>query len=140
MDLHVVNTILGASDARQGNMPVQAPSYTSRAHPVVQHLEPLAAEEGRLWDVHAKYYECGVVSLEWESPFELTWSRLTTSSPSWISPVNGPLCRIVLNVESAFPYVHAYSTLVPSFGILLPSFSRPHGRSQLARVQRWVTA
>lgn len=37
-----------------------------------------------------------------------------------VSPVNvGPLCRIVRNVGSAFPYVHAYSTFVPSFGIPL---------------------
>ena len=86
IDLDAVNTILGAFNARQGSMPAQAPSciHLERA-PVVEHLAPLAAEEGRLWDVHAKYYECGVVSLEFEAPFELTWSGLTTSSSSWIS-------------------------------------------------------
>lgn len=86
IDLVAVNTILDASNPRQGRMAALAPSciHLERA-PVVEHLAPVGTEEGRLWDVHAKYYECGVVSLELESPFELTWSGLPTLSARWIS-------------------------------------------------------
>ena len=57
--------------------------------------------------------------------FEIARERLShegtlTMQAGPISPVNvAPLCRIVRNVKSAFPYVHVCSTFVPSFGIPL---------------------
>lgn len=140
IDLVAVNTILDASNPRQGRMAALAPSciHLERA-PVVEHLAPVGTEEGRLWDVHAKYYECGVVSLELESPFELTWSGLPTLSARWISNAGldrlaAELMRRCLNrVQRALrqPYADA---LREDYAIIqLESECLRNGNSLLAR-------
>ena len=53
--------------------------------PVVQRLEPIVLESGSRFQGELNYYECGVVSLKLELPFEIDWPQLVDPSSRWIA-------------------------------------------------------
>ena len=61
-----------------------APEYVRfERPPVVETLEPAVLENGERVRCDVNYYEYGVVSVEFELPFETDWDDLVRSSASW---------------------------------------------------------
>lgn len=87
IDLELLTTVLGDPDTRKGLVPSgpASPWNQFERPPVIQALPPLALNSGRSWDVLAKYYEYGVIAVEFTMPFELAWSQLVPSSADHIS-------------------------------------------------------
>jgi hypothetical protein len=67
----------------------KAPSYVRYQRPPVEEtLEPLILESGEHLAGEIKYYDYGVVSLEFELPFSGTWDTLVELSSRWTSDTN----------------------------------------------------
>jgi hypothetical protein len=67
----------------------KAPSYVRyQRAPVEETLEPLILESGERLAGEIKYYDYGVVSLEFELPFCGTWDTLVELSSRWTSDTN----------------------------------------------------
>ena len=67
----------------------KAPSYVRyQRAPVEETLEPLLLESGERLAGEIKYYDYGVVSLEFELPFSGTWDTLVELSSRWTSDSN----------------------------------------------------
>jgi len=63
-----------------------APEYVRfERPPVVQVLEPVQLESGERLRCNIYYYDYGVVSVEFELPFEFDWARLVERSGSWMT-------------------------------------------------------
>jgi hypothetical protein len=63
-----------------------APDYVRfERPPVVETLEPVQLESGERLRCNVNYYDYGVVSVEFELPFELDWARLVKSSGTWMT-------------------------------------------------------
>ena len=61
-----------------------APDYVRfERPPVIETLAPVALENGESVRCDVNYYEYGVVSVEFELPFETDWDDLVKSSGSW---------------------------------------------------------
>jgi hypothetical protein len=67
----------------------KAPSYVRyQRAPVEETLEPLVLESGERLAGEIKYYDYGVVSLEFELPFSGSWDTLIDLSCRWTSDAN----------------------------------------------------
>ena len=67
----------------------KAPSYVRYQRPPVEEtLEPLVLDSGERLAGEIKYYDYGVVSLEFELPFSGTWDTLIELSCRWTSDTN----------------------------------------------------
>jgi len=67
----------------------KAPAYVRyQRTPVEETLEPLTLESGERLAGEIKYYDYGVVSLEFELPFTGDWETLVQLSCRWTSDVN----------------------------------------------------
>jgi hypothetical protein len=67
----------------------KAPSYVRYQRPPVEEtLEPLILESGERLAGEIKYYDYGVVSLEFELPFSGGWDTLVELSCRWTSDIN----------------------------------------------------
>ena len=67
----------------------KAPSYVRyQRAPVEETLEPLVLESGERLAGEIKYYDYGVVSLEFELPFSGSWDTLIDLSCRWTSDTN----------------------------------------------------
>ncbi len=67
----------------------KAPAYVRYQRPPVEEtLEPLILESGERLAGEIKYYDYGVVSLEFELPFSGGWDKLVELSCRWTSDTN----------------------------------------------------
>ena len=67
----------------------KAPAYVRYLRPPVEEtLEPLVLDSGERLAGEIKYYDYGVVSLEFELPFSGTWDTLIELSCRWTSDTN----------------------------------------------------
>ena len=67
----------------------KAPSYVRyQRAPVEETLEPLILDSGERLAGEIKYYDYGVVSLEFELPFSGDWENLVQLSCRWTSDIN----------------------------------------------------
>src|ERR1700758_2582093 len=67
----------------------KAPAYVRYQRPPVEEtLEPLVLDSGERLAGEIKYYDYGVVSLEFELPFSGTWDTLIELSCRWTSDTN----------------------------------------------------
>ncbi len=67
----------------------KAPAYVRYQRPPVEEtLEPLILESGERLAGEIKYYDYGVVSLEFELPFSGGWDTLVELSCRWTSDTN----------------------------------------------------
>ncbi|HYM75471.1 MAG TPA: hypothetical protein VE377_05780 [Candidatus Dormibacteraeota bacterium] len=67
----------------------KAPAYVRYQRPPVEEtLEPLVLESGERLAGEIKYYDYGVVSLEFELPFAGSWDTLVELSCRWTSDTN----------------------------------------------------
>ncbi|MDQ2944596.1 MAG: hypothetical protein M3Y27_01395 [Acidobacteriota bacterium] len=63
-----------------------APEYVRfERPPVVETLEPVLLEKGARLRCTISYYDYGVVSVEFELPFEFDWARLVKSAGTWMT-------------------------------------------------------
>jgi hypothetical protein len=85
--LDVLRDIFGARTA--GAALKKAPAYVQyQRTPVEETLDPLVLESGERLTGEIKYYDYGVVSLEFELPFSGTWNDLIQLSCRWTSDPN----------------------------------------------------
>jgi hypothetical protein len=85
--LDVLRPLLGARTAEASFK--KAPSYVQYQRPPVEEtLEPLILESGERLAGEIKYYDYGVVSLEFELPFAGDWDTLIQLSCRWTSDTN----------------------------------------------------
>jgi hypothetical protein len=85
--LDVLRPLLGARTAEASFK--KAPSYVQYQRPPVEEtLEPLVLESGERLAGEIKYYDYGVVSLEFELPFAGDWDTLIQISCRWTSDTN----------------------------------------------------
>jgi hypothetical protein len=88
----------------------KAPAYVRyQRTPVEETLEPLTLESGERLAGEIKYYDYGVVSLEFELPFTGSWDTLVQLSCRWTSDTNFEklATRIVKQkLERAAPALH----------------------------------
>ncbi|MGB8060991.1 MAG: hypothetical protein WCF26_03785 [Candidatus Sulfotelmatobacter sp.] len=67
----------------------KAPAYVRYQRPPVEEtLEPLVLDSGERLAGEIKYYDYGVISLEFELPFSGTWNTLIELSCRWTSDTN----------------------------------------------------
>src|SRR5579872_4449151 len=67
----------------------KAPAYVRYQRPPVEEtLEPLVLDSGERLAGEIKYYDYGVISLEFELPFSGTWDKLIELSCRWTSDTN----------------------------------------------------
>ena len=85
--LDVLRNIFGARTAEASFK--KAPSYVRYQRPPVEEtLEPLVLESGESLAGEIKYYDYGVVSLEFSLPFSGGWDTLVELSCRWTSDTN----------------------------------------------------
>ncbi len=85
--LDVLRNIFGARTAEASFK--KAPSYVRYQRPPVEEtLEPLILESGERLAGEIKYYDYGVVSLEFSLPFSGGWDTLVELSCRWTSDTN----------------------------------------------------
>jgi hypothetical protein len=85
--LDILRPLLGARTAEASFK--KAPSYVQYQRPPVEEtLEPLVLESGERLAGEIKYYDYGVVSLEFELPFAGDWGTLIQLSCRWTSDTN----------------------------------------------------
>jgi len=103
--LDVLRNIFGARTAEASFK--KAPAYVRYQRPPVEEtLEPLVLDSGERLRGEIKYYDYGVVSLEFELPFSGTWDDLIELSCRWTSDTNfeGVAARIARQkLERAAP-------------------------------------
>jgi hypothetical protein len=86
--LDELRKIVGARTA-EASFKHQAPSYVQYQRPPVEEsLDPVVLENGERLAGEIKYYDYGVVSLEFELPFSGTWDDLIQLSCRWTSDTN----------------------------------------------------
>jgi hypothetical protein len=85
--LDELRKLLGSPGAgREPQFRHLAPEYVRfERPPVVETLEPVLLESGERLRCNINYYDYGVVSVEFELPFEFDWDRLVKSSGSWMT-------------------------------------------------------
>jgi hypothetical protein len=85
--LDELRTLLGSPGAgREPRFRHLAPEYVRfERPPAVQTLEPVVLESGERLRCNINYYDYGVVSVEFELPFEFNWACLVESSGSWMT-------------------------------------------------------
>ena len=82
--LDVLREIFGARTAEASFK--KAPAYVRyQRTPVEESIEPLTLESGERLNGEIKYYDYGVVSLEFELPFSGDWETLIELSSRWTS-------------------------------------------------------
>jgi hypothetical protein len=83
--LDALRKLLGSPGAgREPQFRHLAPEYVRfERPPVVETLEPVVLENGDRVRCDVNYYEYGVVSVEFELPFETDWASLVKSSGGW---------------------------------------------------------
>jgi len=83
--LDELRTLLGSqSSGREPKFRHLAPEYVRFEHPpAVETLEPVLFQNERRLLCKITYYDYGVVSVEFEMPFEFNWTQLVESSGSW---------------------------------------------------------
>jgi len=85
--LDVLRDIFGARTV--GASFKKAPAYVQYQRPPVEEsLDPLVLDSGERLAGEIKYYDYGVVSLEFELPFAGTWDTLIELSCRWTSDTN----------------------------------------------------
>jgi hypothetical protein len=85
--LDVLRNIFGARTAEASFK--KAPAYVQYQRPPVEEtLEPLILESGERLSGEIKYYDYGVVSLEFSLPFAGDWDTLIQLSCRWTSDTN----------------------------------------------------
>jgi hypothetical protein len=86
--LDELRKIVGARTA-EASFKHQAPAYVQYQRPPVEEtLDPVVLENGERLAGEIKYYDYGVVSLEFELPFSGTWDDLIQLSCRWTSDTN----------------------------------------------------
>jgi hypothetical protein len=86
--LDELRKIVGARTA-EASFKHQAPAYVQYQRPPVEEtLDPVILENGERLAGEIKYYDYGVVSLEFELPFSGTWDDLIQLSCRWTSDTN----------------------------------------------------
>jgi hypothetical protein len=85
--LDELRKILGTpSGGREPQFRHLAPEYVRfERPPVVETLAPVALESGEQVRCNVNYYDYGVVSVEFELPFDFDWDRLVKSSGEWMT-------------------------------------------------------
>lgn len=85
--LEDVRRLLGSeAPPRQPSFKNPAPDYVRfERPPVVQHLEPGRLETGEHFERRIKYFDYGVISVEFEMSFEAGWQQLVKISSRWIN-------------------------------------------------------
>jgi hypothetical protein len=69
----------------QSSLPDQVPSYVQfERPPVVEPIIPISLGAQERIEGRTRYYDCGVVSIELELPFECDWKSLVAQSSRWI--------------------------------------------------------
>jgi len=115
IDLPALRTVLAASGALLTNASQGAPAATRVEHaPVVELIQPLAMDGGERWDARLKHHAHGVITLELERAFEMTWPSLVVSHAGWIEDVRFdsyaksvlPACLERIRVALRNPYDH----------------------------------
>ncbi len=85
--LDVLRNIFGARTAEASFK--KAPAYVRYQRPPVEEtLEPMTLESGERLAGEIKYYDYGVVSVEFELPFSGGWDKLIDLSCRWTSDTN----------------------------------------------------
>ncbi len=85
-DLAQLRNLLGAEPpARSPGFKLPAPQYVRfERPPVEERCEAIVLAGGRRAEVRLRYFDYGVVSLEFEQPFEGGWDELIALSNRWI--------------------------------------------------------
>jgi hypothetical protein len=85
--LDELRELLGSpSSGREPQFRHLAPEYVRfERPPVVETLEPVLIEGEARLQCNINYYDYGVVSVEFETPFELDWAQLVKSSATWMT-------------------------------------------------------
>lgn len=85
--LDEVRRLVGSeAPARQPTFKNPAPDYVRfERPPVVQHLVPVRLESGEKFERRIKYFDYGVISVEFEMSFEADWQELVRISSRWIT-------------------------------------------------------
>lgn len=85
--LDELRRLLGTPSAgREPQFRHLAPEYVRfERPPVVETLAPVHLESGEQLRCNVNYYDYGVVSVEFELPFEFDWDRLVKSSGEWMT-------------------------------------------------------
>lgn len=82
--LDELQAIIGARTMPQPTFKHPAPGYVRyQRPPVVEAIEPLVLESGEKLHGEIKYYDYGVVSVVFESPFEGDWDTLVRLGSRW---------------------------------------------------------
>jgi hypothetical protein len=85
--LDVLRSIFGARTAEASFK--KAPAYVQYQRPPVEEtLDPVILENGERLSGEIKYYDYGVISLEFELPFSGDWDTLIQLSCRWTSDTN----------------------------------------------------
>lgn len=87
IDLEALRGLLGAAPAgREPIFRLPVPDYVRfERPPVVEAVEPMTVEGGVRLQGRIKYYDYGVVCVEYEWPFALDWPGLIQFSHRWIA-------------------------------------------------------
>ena len=81
--------IFSAQTVKQPPLKHALPSYVRYERPpVVETADPLILETGERLQSQIKYYDYGVVSVEFELPFEGDWQKLVQLSSRWVWDVD----------------------------------------------------
>src|ERR1035437_11187129 len=85
--LDELRKLLGSPGAgREPQFRHLAPEYVRfERPPVVETLEPILLGSGERLRCNINYYDYGVVSVEFEVPFEFDWAQLVKSSAAWMT-------------------------------------------------------
>jgi hypothetical protein len=85
--LDELRKVLGSPGAvREPQFRHLAPDYVRfERPPVVEPLEPVPLDTGETLQCNINYYDYGVVSVEFELPFELDWAGLVKRSGNWMT-------------------------------------------------------
>jgi hypothetical protein len=80
------STIFEMKSGREPQFRHPAPEYVRfERPPVVESLPPVQLDSGESVRCSTNYYDYGVMSVEFELPFEFDWDRLVKSSAEWIT-------------------------------------------------------
>src|SRR5437016_1589514 len=85
--LDELRKLLGSPGAgREPHFRHLAPEYVRfERPPVVETLEPVLLDSGERLRCNINYFDYGVVSVQFELPFELDWTQLVRSSANWMA-------------------------------------------------------
>jgi hypothetical protein len=87
IELEPLRKILGVQPSlRQPSFKNPAPDYVRfERPPVIEHLDPVTIESGEVFARRIKYFDYGVISVEYELQFEAGWDELVRNSSRWIT-------------------------------------------------------